>query len=246
VSEVQHGGATAGYRAFLTRFPDQGVAVALLCNRADANPGALAHAVADLFLDGQPDVAAVEDSAGGRTAAGPLDARLVAELEGHYRDTRTQGLVRVMARDGGLFAGGAPFEPIETETSPAKFRVGSYEVVVLPNPGARPALLRIDPDGDSIRAEPVEPFAPTPTELAVYEGRYHSPEAEVTYRVELRDDRLVMVDRHGDARVLTPLYPDGFARAGGIVRFTRGPGGRVLTIQWSAGRVWNLTFRRDG
>jgi hypothetical protein len=93
---------------------------------------------------------------------------------------------------------------------------------------------------------PVEPFDPTPTELALYEGRYHSPEAEVTYRVELRDDRLVMVDRYGDARVLTPLYPDGFTRAGGIVRFTRGPGGRVLTLQWSAGRVWNLTFRREG
>ncbi|MDX1747218.1 MAG: serine hydrolase domain-containing protein, partial [Halobacteriales archaeon] len=32
VSRVSHGGATAGYRAYLARFPEQGLAVAVLCN----------------------------------------------------------------------------------------------------------------------------------------------------------------------------------------------------------------------
>jgi CubicO group peptidase (beta-lactamase class C family) len=48
--EVSHSGSTAGYRAFLTRYPDQHLSVAVLCNVTTANPTALAHSVADLYL----------------------------------------------------------------------------------------------------------------------------------------------------------------------------------------------------
>jgi CubicO group peptidase (beta-lactamase class C family) len=47
---VTHTGATAGYRAYLGTFPDEGVAVALLCNTGNANPGQLGARVARLFL----------------------------------------------------------------------------------------------------------------------------------------------------------------------------------------------------
>ena len=47
--EVYHGGSTAGYRAFLTRFPDEHVSIAVLCNVA-TNATTLAHAVADVVL----------------------------------------------------------------------------------------------------------------------------------------------------------------------------------------------------
>ena len=50
VREVSHSGATAGYRAFLSRYPDQHVSVAVLCNAGDANPTQYAHAVAESFL----------------------------------------------------------------------------------------------------------------------------------------------------------------------------------------------------
>lgn len=38
VRAVYHGGATAGYRAFLARFTESDMRVAVLCNRGDANP----------------------------------------------------------------------------------------------------------------------------------------------------------------------------------------------------------------
>ena len=41
VTSFNHGGATAGYRAFLGYFPEQQVSAAILCNRADANTAAL-------------------------------------------------------------------------------------------------------------------------------------------------------------------------------------------------------------
>ena len=51
--EVSHSGSTAGYRAFLTRLPNQHLSVAVLCNAGSANPTEAAHAVADLYLGGQ-------------------------------------------------------------------------------------------------------------------------------------------------------------------------------------------------
>jgi CubicO group peptidase (beta-lactamase class C family) len=55
---VSHTGSTAGYRAFLGRYPDQGLTVSLLCNVGNVNPGAIGNQVADLFLQGLPPVAA--------------------------------------------------------------------------------------------------------------------------------------------------------------------------------------------
>ena len=80
VREVNHSGSTAGYRAFLTRYPDQHVSVAVLCNASSANPTQYAHAVADVYL-------------GDRAEAAPstrtLTAAQMQEAAGLYRSTMT-------------------------------------------------------------------------------------------------------------------------------------------------------------
>jgi hypothetical protein len=52
VREVGHSGSTAGYRAHLVRYPDQGVSVAVLCNASTGAATQYAHAVAELLLPG--------------------------------------------------------------------------------------------------------------------------------------------------------------------------------------------------
>jgi len=47
---VSHGGAWAGYRAELLRFPEQHFSVACLCNLARTNPSQLARRVAEVYL----------------------------------------------------------------------------------------------------------------------------------------------------------------------------------------------------
>src|SRR5215813_11303343 len=46
---VGHGGADAGYRSYIVRFPDQHFAVAVLSNLSTANPAGLAEQVADIY-----------------------------------------------------------------------------------------------------------------------------------------------------------------------------------------------------
>jgi CubicO group peptidase (beta-lactamase class C family) len=50
VREVSHSGATAGYRAYLARYPDQHVSVAVLCNVSTAAPTEYVHTLADRYL----------------------------------------------------------------------------------------------------------------------------------------------------------------------------------------------------
>jgi len=50
VPEVYHSGSTAGYRAFNTYYPSARLAVAVLCNAANANATRLARAVSDVYL----------------------------------------------------------------------------------------------------------------------------------------------------------------------------------------------------
>jgi len=52
VPEVSHSGSTAGYRAHLTRFPEQRLSVAVLCNASSGTATQYARAVADMYLAG--------------------------------------------------------------------------------------------------------------------------------------------------------------------------------------------------
>lgn len=86
LSEVYHGGSTAGYRAFLTRFPDQKVSVAVLCN-VSTNATTLARSVADQYLGIKPpDVAPA------------LTDALLDAAAGMYRSDLT-GTVVVVSRE---------------------------------------------------------------------------------------------------------------------------------------------------
>jgi CubicO group peptidase (beta-lactamase class C family) len=73
VPEVSHTGSTAGYRAFLARYPSQGLGVAVLCNAGNVNPGRVGRGVARIAL-GEHGAAPVTTS-----AASPSTSRAAPE-----------------------------------------------------------------------------------------------------------------------------------------------------------------------
>src|SRR5215471_18559145 len=82
LKEVSHSGSTAGYRAFLTRFPDQHVSVAVLCNVSSGQAEQYAHQVADLYL--APSLKPTTPAKTVALSTVDLDSRA-----GLYRDTLT-------------------------------------------------------------------------------------------------------------------------------------------------------------
>ena len=84
--EVSHSGATAGYRAWLGRYPEQGLSVAVLCNVSTANATELGHQVAEVYLNGVIPQHTQEKPA--MIAASALNAKA-----GLYRSARSRNVI---------------------------------------------------------------------------------------------------------------------------------------------------------
>lgn len=102
--EVYHSGSTAGYSAFLTRFPDQRVSVAVLCNATSAQATQYAHAVADLYLG---DLLEPAEPAATHT----LTSVEINRVAGLYRFDTTGRPVTIAREKDGLRAGRAALLP---------------------------------------------------------------------------------------------------------------------------------------
>ena len=210
VREVSHSGSTAGYRGWAALYPDQRLAVSLLCNTGEANPTRLGRQVADLFLDGMPGVVATGAAASSAPASAlPASggAPLAARRAGLYRDARTFDAVRVEARGDTLVAGTTRL----VARSASEFAAPDGARLTF-TAGARPAAVLVSADGDSARWEPVAPAAPDAARLAEYAGTYRSDEAEVTWTAAVQDGRLAVRQRHDVTATLTPNRVSNSAR----------------------------------
>ncbi|MHB1192358.1 MAG: serine hydrolase [Longimicrobiales bacterium] len=243
VRQVQHSGSTAGYRGHLARFPDQKIAVAVMCNASTGNAGGFLYQVADLYLGpALKDVAPAAPAGATRVGADRLRA-----LAGAYRDVRTGAPVRVEATAEGLTVDRTALVPVSATRFEAPGGLASLVFESTPFAEGRPAAVISSPGQPNVRIEPVGPFTPTAADLAGYVGTYRSDEAEATYTVAIDAGKLVMKDRWGAATPLEPQYPDAFdAQRGPTIVFRRGASGRVEEMSWSESRVWDLRFRRVG
>jgi CubicO group peptidase (beta-lactamase class C family) len=235
VREVSHSGATAGYRAYLARYPDAGLSVALLCNAGNANPG-LATRVASLYLADrfQPEPAP--------PTAVPVDAAELERRTGLFRNLRTGAPLRLQVVDGKLRTGGGT-EMIPV--GPATFNFGTSETRVQFVDGPPPRLRVLYGNGDTDTFEPAAPADTSAAGLAAYAGEYRSDEAEATYTAAVEEGVLVLRMRPSTAIRLNPTYADAFGGPGGaIVRFIRGADGRVQAMTIGTDRVRELRFDR--
>ncbi len=237
VPEVSHTGSTAGYRAFLARYPNQHIEVALLCNVGNVNPGDVGHKVADIFLElpAQPVEAA-------RVAS--LPAAELSAKAGMYRNSATGEPLRVTFADGALRAQRLGILVPVSETT---FRAGSggWKIVFeVPPGGGRPRIRASRPEDEDVVYEPVAEFSPTPPELSAFAGEYYSPDAETVLTAVVDSGRLIL-KRRPDTRIpLTPAYADAFESPLGLIRFIRDAAGNVIQLSVRQDRVYDLRFDR--
>jgi CubicO group peptidase (beta-lactamase class C family) len=227
--EVAHSGSTAGYSAYLTRFPDQQLSVAVLCNVA-TNATKFAHDVADVYLP-----ATKSDST--PTYAPTLDERRA--LAGAYRRLDNGMLFTFSLGDGpGLRLENAPdLMPVSART----YAIGDNRFVF----DGSGKLTLTDEYGTVDHFERVAATKPTPTELRAYAGTYASHDADVEMTARVEGDNLVLWRRPATTMTLTPVYADAFrAPSLGTVIFKRDASGGVVEFSVVQDRVWNMPFRK--
>ena len=234
--EVSHSGSTAGYRAWLGRYPEKGLSIAVLCNLASANATQLGHKVADVYLG----TAVPAES---RSAA-PLDEAALNARTGLYRSVRDHETLSIEMRNGVLqiVRRGALIPVAENRFSlGADGPIAEFET----DASGKVARLRLATEVDEGNYyEKVDASKPTEQELESMMGEYSSDEAEVTLRVSVDNGRLVIHRRPDTVIPLTPTYRDGFSSTLGSIRFLRDSEGRVTEMSIGEQRVWDLRLRR--
>ena len=238
VPEVSHSGSTAGYRAFLTRFPDQGVAVAVLCNHASAPVGALAHRVADVFL-GPTAPAAPPPKA---VALAPT---VLAARAGMYRNAVTGEPLRISVKEGKLVDEGGT-EAVPVSATVFQNENGGRAVFELASDGRTTAMRLIQEDGDTLLFLPAEPHVPNAADLERLAGTYVSEEAAATLTIAHENGKLFLRQAPARSFELRPAYRDVFELpTGDVARFIRDESGRVTEMSLFLGRVRDLRFRKN-
>jgi CubicO group peptidase (beta-lactamase class C family) len=230
--EVSHGGATAGYRAFLARYPGQNLSVATLCNLGDIDPDGLSHRVADLFLTGKKAAAPLAPA---QEVQLPTDE--IAGRAGMYRHSRTGDVLRLEMKEGKLRTGGGrAVWPLSTSLFLVE---NGSKLDFAPN-----GLRVLTPEGDTILFDRVTEVTPTAAQLAEYVGDYTSDEAEVTWKVAMEEGKLVIKWRPDRTVALKPIYADAFhAENGFLIRFFRKEG-KISGLSLGLSRVRDLRFAR--
>lgn len=232
--EVSHTGSTAGYRAFLGRYPKQHLAVALLCNVANVEPGSLGHQIADIFLEVPPSPKPLKID---------MDQATLKSRAGLYRHPASGEAIRLIFAEGALrLERGQALTPVSNN----EFQAGSERRLTFePVPGGARERIRVARESveDDIY-EPVEASAPAAAELAEYAGDYYSPDAETALTAAIEEGKLVLRRRPNSRFPLTPLYKDAFQSSLGLVRFIRSSSGRVTELSLRQDRVYDMRFRR--
>lgn len=269
---VGHGGADAGYRSDMTRFPEQHFSVAVLCNSAETNPGALVDQVADIVLAKEikaseaatpkkeaeaaaPAKEAVPKSTGA-SASLSLTPEQMAGFTGLYWNREDDAFVKIFAEGGKLKAeAGFDDEPLVLKPfAESWFHIadkpwGDMVEIHFVAPGGEKAR-RIEQSfggGKPSVFETVEAFSPSSAQLAEYAGAYVSEEIDPVYRIALDGEKLTLMRLKHKPDALRPAVRDAFTGQIGTVRFTRDAAtGHVSGFVLNAGRIQNFHFAKRG
>lgn len=248
---VSHGGAFVGYRAAMSRFPDQHFSVAVLCNRADADPEQRALAVAELYLAESmaPEEVATE-GATVATEAGKISAAEAEPLIGHYWQQDDQLVSEIRFEDGKLIY----VRPEVSQTELAPLGNDRFVMVEVPEPvevwfestghtGTKMLVQRGDDEPSA--STQFRKRALTDSDLAAHTGTYYSEELDVEYELTQLDGTLSFgFGKPGD-HLLEPQFGETFTNPDyGTFEFRRDSQGRIVGFSLASGRVRNVAFIR--
>jgi CubicO group peptidase (beta-lactamase class C family) len=248
LATVDHGGADAGYRADLLRFPQQHFSVACLCNQAETNPSELARKVADIYLAEQlkePPPARVDPSA---NPVSIPDERL-SQYAGLYWKTDEERAMRILHKDGKLFLRASEEENLElAPLADNRFMLVVFPVAFTFEQAAAGGSWRLSIQGPDQEKpdvfERVTQAQPSPDELSSYAGSYVSDEIEPIYRISVEKGSLVLKRLKSKPEKLQPTLVDYFEGSNGDLHFQRDQSGKISGFLLNSGRIKNFRFRK--
>lgn len=252
---IAHGGADAGYRTFLVRFPDQKFSVNVLSNLASFDPGGLALAVADIYLKDKevaenPKKADDESKAPAEAKEIKIDHELMVSYCGQY-ELQPGNIATISMENETLFAAAPGLDKTPMNTvSENEFdvKVVGARVTFLKGDSGKIAKMKVNMNGQEVFALRLPDFDPSKVSLSEYTGDFYSPELDTKYSLVVESGKLIARHfRTGDVN-LTASKPDQFSGNQwyfGQVVFLKDSEGKIMGMKVSGGRTRNIKFDKN-
>jgi len=245
---VEHSGGDPGYAANLVRFPDQGIAIALLCNRDDIDLVGLTHGVADIYLADKFPAADPKPAAVERVPV-KVDPKIFDAYVGSYRFP--EGLMVTITKENdrlwGQPAGSSKAELFPESETKFFARITDAQVSFQRDEKGAVTQMTLHQNGKDLIGKRAEPVSFSAEKLREYASEYYSDELGTTYTIVAQGDGLVAQHRRHSDISLKPIDADLFSGGQWFfqrVRFTRDKEGRVSGFRLTGSRVRNMRFEK--
>ncbi len=247
---ISHGGADAGYRTWLGRFPDQKFSVIVFSNDASFNPGGLALKIADIYLKDKLVSAETKVKDNPSASEGDrviVDNDLLSSYCGQF-EFQPGIIVNITLEGSKLFVESG--EVPKTQLNP----VSSTEFTI-PSMNARLTFLKEENgvvnkfnlifSGQERVIPRVKPFDVNAVNLSEYLGDFYSPELSTTYSIVLDGGKLVAKHPRLSDTELKPVKQDFFSSGRwsfNQIEFVRDNKNNIAGFRVTSSRARNVRF----
>jgi CubicO group peptidase (beta-lactamase class C family) len=246
---IEHSGSDRGIASNVVRYPDQKLAIALICNTDAINPIVLTQKLSDLYLE---DVLAVSPAKEG-VAAGAGIALKESELArrvGTYRGNSPGELadLQVSMREGKLIGHSFYDDDVDFDLIPSDathvHTPGGGQFEFVPPTASHPQEWIVTGDYGSLHGA-LQLAAPAAADLRPLAGDYRSSEIDASYDVILSGSGLVLRPPGSSEVPMRPIGRDTFAVSGmGVLQFLRNSRGEVGAFTINRYNLRGLRFDR--
>jgi CubicO group peptidase (beta-lactamase class C family) len=223
---VTHSGATAGYRANLDHFLQQGLSIAWVSNTGQADMSDIPSAIRNLFIINVRPFP-------GRIYSSVFNISQFAPYLGTYREEKTGNGMKVFTEDSSLY-----IQP-KVKLTPgfaSSAMLGRSKIVF--TRGTAYVINGVDTTVYSSVAPP------DLSDINMYAGTYVSEETDSKMNIVVKDGKLFVEQREDEKLPLTPIYKHGFSFPGGDSFFETDKNGKISKFFVSISRARKVEFRK--
>ncbi len=242
ITNISHSGGWAGFRTFVSVYPDQKLAIIVLSNNSDFDPEGNTTAIAKLFLkDKLPAIPVREDLSKLPTLKG--DPELLKKYTGTYK-LGDGWYVTFTLEDGHMMVQANGESKFSTD-------IKSDTVLWVPAYNSSVTFRDITDKAAALRyrgiiAPRITPVTLDSTLLVRYAGTYYSEELETAYKLSVENGKLTAHHmRLGDFDFDPDrVVADRFSSNNGTIDFIK-TGTDITGFKLSNGRIKNIRFKKQ-
>ncbi len=242
---VAHGGSIGGFRSNFVAIPEEEVAITILTNFNRGNPGGKTYQVFDILFGSEEKVMAKSSD---EEKSIDLSIKALKAFENYFWNPVDKYVRRIYVKNDTLMYWRG--ETSESKLVPIGKNVfkmigagGNYQVL-FEGKGEKLRMAFRQEDGSLIYFDRFVPSDPTDAELKSYAGKYYSPELDVYYTFQWKDDQLTWYHQRRGYGDVTRVKKDVLNTGEFIAEFQRDKANNVTGARFTSGRVRNLRLEK--